>query len=285
MKKLISIVIFTCIIFNFSVGIFAYNQQNSINYVALGDSIALGFQPNEVKLNNTCYADLFKKYLEKSFENVNFKNYAISGQTSKKMISQVNDLDLSSADIITISVGSNDLLKPFSKIICDSLGSKDENETKQALKDLITSLKSSNVLAFIKIYLIINNILKNGKLFDSYVESFEENLNCIIKTIKERNPNAKIIVTNFYNPYAFMECFGLKSLTNFTNNIIKKINEKTKKLAEDNKFDLVDISFIGDNKDYLNVILDDDNFMIDPHPNQKGHNKIYESIINTIKIN
>lgn len=284
MKKICSIILFVCTCFNFSIGTVAYNQKDFINYVALGDSIALGFQPDEVNSKNIGYADLFKKYLEESFEKVNFESYAASGQTSEKMLKQIKDIDLSSADLITITIGSNDLLKPFSKIICDSLDCKSEDETKKALKDLITSIKNYNILAFIKIYFIINNILKNGELFDNCIKNFEKNFNDIIEIIKEKNPNAKIIVTNFYNPYAFMECFGLKSLTDFTNNIIKKINEKIEKLSKNKNFNLVDISFIGDDKNYLNVILDSDNFMIDPHPNQKGHKKIYENIINTIKI-
>lgn len=253
--------------------------NTELNYVALGDSIALGFQPNANELKDGCYAALLKQYFEKDFVKVNLENYAITGQNSKNLLDQLYNIELAKADVITISIGSNDILKLFYSILYQSLNCKNEDDLAVQLKQLIDSVKNCNLFAIKKIYSTINGILKSQSLFDDAVDDFEKNFTKAMEIIREKNPTARIVVTNFYNPFEFIASFGFKEFEAFTHGIMDSMNAILEKMSAEYNFQTVDISFIGNDLNCLNVNIDSEFFQVDPHPNQLGHTKIYEKII------
>ena len=104
--------------------IWTFFSGSSINYVALGDSVALGVNPyGEVGYS---YADYFKDYLEENGKlGMYTKDFAVSGYTTSDIISDINTNKeinvngksvnirecLREADIVTISIGANDFMK------------------------------------------------------------------------------------------------------------------------------------------------------------------------------
>lgn len=162
----------------------AANSSQTIIYTPLGDSLASGV--NEVSEQGLGYVDFIAQALEKDGATVDYtKLYTCPGYASldvladfEKNITDTNckykteptDLTplqqrIAQSDLITISAGANDVLGNFKK----------NKVTGQYDVDIFGIPES------------INQVIKN------YVSLLNE--------IRELNPNAKIIVLGFYNPY------------------------------------------------------------------------------------
>lgn len=147
------------------------NQVSNISYVALGDSIATGtIYPGKVI---TSYVTYFYNYLKTKYPQVTVTNLAHDGDRTNELYSKlVGDSTVisavKSADIITISIGGNNLM--------------------QAAKDS-SALGGYN---FNK----IDTAVANQGLLD-----FQNQWNLIINQIKVLNADVKIIVNSTYNPY------------------------------------------------------------------------------------
>lgn len=119
----------TLIILSLSV-YFIYNKENDNNriYIALGDSLSLG--ENSYGGVNYGYSDYFKDYLEKNnLLQIYNKNYTSKTKTitdlyNDLLLDEVITLDtenysirrlLSDADIVSISIGLNDIILESSK--------------------------------------------------------------------------------------------------------------------------------------------------------------------------
>ncbi len=115
MKKklmmLVSLIVITLLVFE----IYSFGKSNKLYYVALGDSLAEGRNPyGEIGYS---YTDYLKENLENHQRLAYYtKEYAKSGYTSEDILNDIkanNKLkkDLRESDLVTISVGANDLLK------------------------------------------------------------------------------------------------------------------------------------------------------------------------------
>lgn len=92
-----------------------------ILYVSFGDSLAHGY-PYYMDNKSYSYTDFIYQHLETQHEvnvKVNYINYGTSGYTSTDLINQINKedvaLNISNADVITINIGGNDMLKAINK--------------------------------------------------------------------------------------------------------------------------------------------------------------------------
>ncbi len=267
LKKLFSIVLSLLVCLNLPVSsVFA---SDKIEYVALGDSIASGFQPNEMSLKEGNYSDLIKKYLEKKGKEVSLKNYAKPGQTTQGLKDQLEDLDISKADIITLSIGSNNMLGAFTFAMLDIMGIENEIKAKETIKEIFKDTKGGLISSFKEKKLVKK--LKNANILNYALIRLEKELESVVDNVRSKNKDAVVIITNFYNPYAFVKELGLKHLYKYTNGMITKMNDILEKVSENKDFLIADVSFIGEDKSYLNIDLDEQCLLIDPHPNQKGH--------------
>lgn len=144
----------------------------TINYVALGDSIATGtiYSGNKI----TSYVTYFYQYLQtqNSSAQVNLKNLATDGDRTNELLSKLGLTTytdaIKSANIITISIGGNNLM--------------------QAAKD-------SSALGGYNFNKIDAAVAEQG------VKDFNAQWKPIIEKIKSINSTAQIIVTTVYNPY------------------------------------------------------------------------------------
>lgn len=280
MKKRTSILLIAClIIWTLSLG--ACAKEATISYAALGDSIAVGLQPNGEKLSDGCYTEIVKNYVIKEAEKpVELKNYAISGQTTAQLLEQLNKEDISNNDIITVSIGSNDVLYPCYQIIKSVMGETDSLE--KEILNTVLSARSKDKEAIAKIQQL-TDAFKDNDIMNQAINEFEHNYGEILKMLRDKNPNAKIVVTNIYNPFDFVSKFGLKGFVVNTNAIMDKLNSIINNIAEKNDCMVADVSGLGKNTSYLNITLSMSDLQIDPHPNQAGHKKIAKAIINKLK--
>lgn len=156
----------------------ASNQNDTLNYLSLGDSIAEGTglegfeHKQETAFVEGSYAYLFKNYLATRYSNINAISYAKSGDDSADLLLKLQNnvalrQSVENADIISICIGANDILGPATNNIGD---------------------------------LIINGTDISPKLQEG-LNNFTQNFPQIVNLLHELNPNAVKIFTNVYNPF------------------------------------------------------------------------------------
>lgn len=85
-------------------------EKGTIHYVSLGDSLAAGQIFDKTYGNG--FVDFIAGDLEANGYDVSVKNHGVSGYTSGQVLTDLPEQseDLAQADIITLSVGANDIL-------------------------------------------------------------------------------------------------------------------------------------------------------------------------------
>lgn len=189
MKKIIIPLLITIFIVY---GIYNFYSEDKINYVALGDSLAQGENPyGEIGYG---YADNIKEYLSaKNKLKIYTKGYAKSGDTTEDLlnkikINQKTEIDgetigikraLRESDLVTISIGANDLLKDIDLKDLSSINAINyveiENKIDKITKDVENVIKEVKKYAKKDILLIgyYNPINKNIKQADKMDELIE----------------------------------------------------------------------------------------------------------------
>lgn len=103
------------------------DTNKTIQYVALGDSLAAGLL-SDGKTIGTGYTGNIKKSLESNGYQVTLTNKGVPGYTSEQVLNGLDQIqELSSADLITISAGANDLLKEIKEINFQEISKLDPN--------------------------------------------------------------------------------------------------------------------------------------------------------------
>lgn len=189
MKKIIIPLLITIFIVY---GIYNFYSEDKINYVALGDSLAQGENPyGEIGYG---YADNIKEYLNAKNKLKSYtKGYAKSGDTTEDLlnkikINQKTEIEgetigikraLRESDLVTISIGANDLLKDIDLKDLSSINAINyveiENKIDKITKDVENVIKEVKKYAKKDILLIgyYNPINKNIKQADKMDELIE----------------------------------------------------------------------------------------------------------------
>jgi lysophospholipase L1-like esterase len=192
----------------FSITAFAAAKQG-ITYTALGDSIAFGTGATD----GVGYTDMFNTHLERKFGPGLYINLSADGVTSDELLAALLypgdpfnvQSAVSAADIITISIGGNDLLGPFQETlngfialnytIPDGGGAINfeafisdftEWEMDQSAQPAITAM-------FAGLY----------SDWPGLVQNFAMNWTQIIGIIRDLNPTADVYVNTVFNPLKF----------------------------------------------------------------------------------
>ena len=250
----------------------------SLVYTAIGDSIAAGYRlpkyTSDGKTTEGAYVALFGD--EIGATKINDK--AISGSdtsdTLKLLDNSAYAAAISEADVITLSMGSNDLLGPGQKIIAEALGITGIGQLGAALTpDAIGGLKKISEYA--------KKDEQKARL-SAAVESFKVNWVAMIDKIVELNPDATVVVSNYYNPY-----LPLSSLSPYGVDIDKTVDAYLGQMNEfitSHKYNgrlyaVADVTAVGTDKTNVNLVSKD----MDPHPNAAGHVYIYEQMLSAYK--
>ena len=217
-KKLLTAIMSATMVLPCGGNVFATPTQQG-TYVALGDSISTGY-----KLENKDI-DSFASKLAKAY-NKKLINLAKDGSDSTLLLNMLKSNNaevnaakqsLKSADMITLTVGGNNLLNPLMTTIKRALNLEDTATTEQVQQAL---LMNQDVL--IKIYKQFQNP-EIIKLFSDEITSFAVEFPQIIQNIKTLNPNATMIVQTVYNP--FDKINELSELSTLADGLVKKLNE------------------------------------------------------------
>lgn len=139
----------------------------TVHLVAIGDSLTYG-QGNEE--HHGGYVGLIKPKLEHHYGNkVETVNYGVSGDRSDQIHKRINQQpqirkDLRAADVITMTVGGNDLMQNLEKVVL-------ENSTKKANHQL-----------------------------DQAGVTYHQKLASLLQAIRKQNHHAPIFVISIYDP-------------------------------------------------------------------------------------
>ncbi|GHH97416.1 SGNH/GDSL hydrolase family protein [Neobacillus kokaensis] len=166
-KKFKSLVLVGALLVSLPVTAFAKGPEKKvIDYVALGDSLAAGFTPDNKP--GIGYPVYLKERFEQSQYTVGYKNFAVPGYTSVHLLNDVlgrEDVQakIKDAEFITIDIGGNDILA--------------------ALKEDPTG---------------------KTQIVPSAIKSAAFNIYTILQTIGTINPNAKVYVMGYYNTFPYL---------------------------------------------------------------------------------
>ena len=226
-------------------------SARSIRYVALGDSIAYGYGLSDRKRDS--YVGQVRQYLEENYEDVFEENFGTNGLRSGQLLDILTNPEneqynkyratLKNADIVTLSIGSNDLLH------------------------------------LVRLDLDLKNYGEKGdRMFREACQEFAVNFPEIIRVIHDIAPGAGIYVNNVYNPCGDLS--GFERLYQLAERYIDLLNESFRKGSG---FILVDIKgrFDRVEESLLNMTISGRE--IDPHPNKRGHEEIGAMVIQAIK--
>lgn len=238
------------------------------NILFLGDSIATGYGLDgykQGKENCNSYANQLAAEYKSELDGkctTSSENLAIDGQTSTQLleglISGTYDEALKKADAIVVSIGGNDLLRILRNIFVQY---KENGESDFSLKQMIKSLSELSTT------------------IDNNLTAFEENISKIASYINDKTDGVLIMQT-LYNP--FNQTTDVIQLKNFTEEKIIALNDSIR-LHEDDKnaeYLVADVysEFIDKGSELTRIKN------IDIHPNQAGHNIIFQCVDNTIRL-
>ncbi|MFJ8262654.1 GDSL-type esterase/lipase family protein [Rummeliibacillus sp. NPDC094406] len=210
-------------------------KLKDIQYVALGDSLTEGVGD---ELDKEGYVGRMKKEMEtwRGVKSVTVTNTAKRGRRSDQLIDQIQsgeiDDALEQADIISLTIGGNDLMK----------------------------IVRSNITDLTK------------EVFDDKRPAFQQRYETIMQLIRERNPNAPIILIGVYNPLSIFT----KEKSDM-NTIMREWNSDIRGFAnQDGHAVFINVVDLFDSND--NMVYHTDFF----HPNAKGYDQMTARIIKTL---
>ena len=162
MKKLLSVLLSIVLAFS-CMSIIAFAEEEPIDYVVLGDSIAFG--AGMVNTVDACYGKIVAET-----NGYNYVNHSIPGITSGVLLTMVSDgekirASIEEAEIISISIGGNNYL--------------------------------TNNIVGLAFDCLVKKDMTN---FDQIAEVFYSEFCAIMDKINEINPDAVVLMQTLYNP-------------------------------------------------------------------------------------
>ncbi|MGQ7323197.1 SGNH/GDSL hydrolase family protein [Streptococcus suis] len=223
------------------------SEKISFRYVALGDSLTEG-------VGDTTGQGGFVPLLAQSLTNdygyeVDYKNFGVSGNTSNQILKRMKEDGelisyLKTADLLTLTVGGNDLRKAIIKNIAN--------------------LKVST--------------------FDKPAKDYGKRLDTIIMTARKNNPNLPIYVVGIYNPLYlnFPELTEMQTIVDNWNTMTEQITEKSQHVYFVPINDLLYKGLEGEagisqngSQVTNNLLYEEDSF----HPNNTGYEIMKKAIL------
>lgn len=252
--------------------------KKHIKLVAIGDSLTYG-QGDEDK--NGGYVGIIKNKIEKKYHTrVTTANYGVSGDRSDQILARFNNQkkireDIKHADVITMTVGGNDLMQTLEKEVTDS---KEDEITaavnkagqtyQQKLVRLLTVIRRENRHAPIFVVSIYNPVY-----------AYFANVTVISRSIAQWNKITEETVGQTDNAY-FVDINHLLSYGQY-----KTSKQRQALAAQDkqkgslfNQKQVINIQKHG-TKNLNKYISPEDNF----HPNHEGYEQMAKKLFASMK--
>ena len=257
----------------------AGGEQKS--YVALGDSITTGYGLDEAQ-------SFAEQIAEQEGYTLN-DSLASDGATSTDLLevvrSEANADTLKNADLITITIGGNDLMDALYAYLADAYNTQNSTDitaedVKASLAGTLSEIPQVEMLRFAasKIPDFPNSTAANTALY-----TFATNFSSIISAIKAANSTAQLIVVNQYNPYGHLTTgTGVLSLDlSAIDTAVRALNTVISSSAESADYTVADVytKFEQAESNPCNASVSLPSINLDFHPNATGHGLIADTII------
>lgn len=292
------------------------------NYVAFGDSIAAGYAlpgykhdtPNDDRFPTPegAFVRSLGEMLDGQEGPALTSNQAVSGWTSEQLLEALQSGEyaelLKDADVVTVTIGSNDLLGPFIEMVEKAI---DDNFSKKVseLESLsveavegrssdawLTERQNNLVTEIANTLSQLNETLKDNPELLAGCEKFREKTQpAILNALHEQAPEAEIYWNTLYNPFygekvdlsqlfpelakqfpLIFKQFETIDLSAYGACYIKKMNQAF--LQNTEGYHSVDIYEEFNQPDLTNVEIKNIDGKLslnfDPHPNLEGHQLI-----------
>lgn len=261
------------------------NAAKKVNYVALGDSIAAGYGLDGYigGLKAEAPKDSYQSLLASTL-NANAVNDAVSGMTSEELIQLLNsgelDSELLAADYVTISIGSNDILGLFIKIVSSLVEVKDGEDL---LTALYRQINESDLLQLAVTLEKLTEQIQDNEEIHQAAKTFTNQFSEIMTLVKEKAPAAKVYVTNIYNPYVAV-VNNIFPLGTYAEPYIQEMNEAFDVKSTD--YTVIDAYNLFKSGNEVNVsfnMTQMSSMNVDPHPNKAGHQILADAFKDAIQ--
>ncbi len=260
--------------------------KQGIVYTALGDSIAYGTGATD----QYGYTDMLNEHLTRINGTGQYFNLSADGVTSSMLSTALYNSyqvqgAVAAADVITISIGGNDLLglflSGFGQLIVDNYSIPVEPFVN--FNQLMMDLKGWQANPYDPEYSHFNQLLIDlAGQFPSAVGGFNYNWLEIIGRIIELNPDADIYVNTVYNPFV-----NIPILHDAIDPFIQALNVAIEDYADDFDYKVVDVysAFqgyrnpkklaVGDLSNLVEFIMDPTTVPVPLHPTDLGYKFIF----------
>lgn len=245
----------------------AYAEEKNKYYISLGDSIAEGTALPDAK--KQCYTSLLGEELDGKLKTV---NYGVAMKTSSELLEWLSSIGederekLRNAGIVTVSIGSNDVLLPFIYYVPEVFEC-DWDGLDSAIAKTILGGKGEIQKRVERMKKILEEDVNRKDGIEAGLKTLKGNLPLIVSKLRELAPEAEIYFANYYNPYDGVAFPGF-DMGEMGEAYISRMNELWEDIPGD--YTLLDVhSMFKGKKGILNVNIMSAQF--DPHPNIEGH--------------
>ena len=255
-------------------------------YVALGDSISTGYGLTDSDASFTRQIAASKSYA--------LKSHAVDGATSSTLLAKLSDpavaADVASADVITITIGGNDLMGALYLYLANQYNKT--NGTALSAADIQNALMGKHETIEQTIILIFaSSVLSDfpqSAEASSALQQLGTNLTASIAAIKNANPDVTLIVANQYNPYSYaaknvnpLFAAAVNTIVEAFETGITALNATIATMSLQLGYDVADVSsaFKSAEENPCNASFASLPINPDFHPNAYGHSLIANAIL------
>lgn len=243
------------------------------SYVALGDSISAGYGLEGGELS-------FPEMLERDTGYVLTDFSSNDGVTSEDLLETLNKSEViaavQGADVITITVGGNDLMNALYEYLADAPG------VSMSAEDIREGLENGTIGTgtLMKLMMELGDFPASSQA-SAALTTLGANLSSALAQIKVMNPDATCIVANQYNPYGHINNQAAADIVSTFKVGVRALNTTLEGVAQAQGATVADVhsAFAASSSNPCNAYFTGlNNFSLDFHPNALGHQLIAEEV-------
>lgn len=244
------------------------------SYVALGDSISAGYGLEGGELS-------FPEMLERDTGYVLTDFSSNDGVTSEDLLETLNKSEViaavQDADVITITVGGNDLMNALYEYLADAPG---VSMTADQIRDGLVNGTIKDPLVLLTLMNSLSGFPKSSHAEDA-LTTLRTNLSSALAQIKFLNPDVTCIIANQYNPYGHINNQAAADIVSTFEEGVQALNTTLAGVAQAQGATVADVHgvFAASSANPCNAYFTGlNNFSLDFHPNALGHQLIAEEV-------
>lgn len=261
-------------------------EEATQNYVALGDSIPFGYGLGETDKS-------FPEQLAES-KSCALTNLADAGETSTTLQAKLTEDEtakaIAAADVVTITVGGNDLVNALVTYLTNQYNEGKETEQQITEETMKTKLFAGDMTILTFAMTEISGFAASTEATTA-LTTFTTNLTKIVGDIQSANKDATIILTTQYNPYTYFAkelaetdvAAYAKLIADAFEKGVTTLNTAIKTVGAQMKCQIADVytAFNAAEKNPCNAsYVSAEEFTLDFHPNAYGHTLIASTVGN-----